>query len=167
MQPKKLVNLALFLALATVLYVVEAVYLPPLPIPGAKLGLSNVVTLILLVLYGWQECFFNAIARTLLGSLITGLFLTPAFYFSLGGALVSTVIMIWAYSKFYGPFSLVGVSLLGSTSHNLTQLFLAVFLYNHWGVFLGFPFLILIAVASGTFNGVVANYASKRLLAIS
>lgn len=167
MQTRKLVNLALFLALATVLYVVEAVYLPPLPVPGAKLGLSNVVTLILLVLYGWRECLFNAIVRTLLGSLITGLFLTPAFYFSLGGALVSTVIMIWAYGKFYGPFSLVGISLLGSTSHNVTQLFLAVFLLQSWGVFLGLPLLILIAVATGTFNGIVANYVSRRLLVIS
>jgi heptaprenyl diphosphate synthase len=166
MQTKRMVILSLLLGAGITLYIVEAFYFPGLPIPGAKLGLTNIVTLLLLVLYGWRECIFNVVARTVIGSMITGTFLTPAFFFSFLGALASALIMIIVFAKFFGKLSLVGVSLAGAVTHNMTQMVLASFLLSHPGIFLETPLLILFAVLAGTFNGICANYAIKRALTL-
>lgn len=166
MQTKKLVILSLLLGAGIALYILEAFYMPSLPVPGAKLGLANIVTLLLLMMYGWRECVANVVVRTIVGSMVTGTFLTPAFFFSFIGALVSTVVMIAVFAKFFGKFSLVGVSLAGAVSHNMAQVTLASLLLSHWGIFLETPFLILIAILTGTFNGVCANYTVKRALSL-
>jgi len=163
LKTKKLVMLSLFLGVGVVLYVAELFYFPPLPIPGAKLGLANIVTLILMGFYRWQDALFNTIVRTIAGAIVTGTFLTPPFFFSLTGALTSFLVMYFVYRKFYGKFSFVGVSLSGSLVHNLSQLLLAILFIGHWGILFQTPFLILIAVPTGAFNGVVANYIIKRL----
>ncbi len=166
MRTKKLVLLSLLLGAGIVLYILEAFYFPALPIPGAKLGLANVVTLLLLVLYGWRECIFNVVARTLIGSVVTGTFLSPAFFFSFIGALVSALVMIAVFATLFGRFSLVGISLAGATTHNMTQMVLASILLSHWGIFMETPFLILFAVLAGTFNGICANHVVKRALSL-
>ncbi len=166
LQTKKFIILSLLLGAGIVLYILEAFYVPSLPVPGAKLGLANIVTLLLLVFYGWRECLFNVVARTIVGSIVTGTFLTPAFFFSFTGAFVSALVMILVFAKFFRKFSLVGISLSGATSHNIAQMVLASFLLSHWGIFLETPFLILIAILTGTFNGVCANYLMKRALSL-
>ncbi|MFQ5575269.1 MAG: Gx transporter family protein, partial [Terriglobia bacterium] len=85
LRTRKMVVLSFFLGIGVVLYVAELFYFPPLPIPGAKLGLANAVTLILIGLYGWREPLSNSVGRTLVGALVTGTFLTPPFFFSLTG----------------------------------------------------------------------------------
>lgn len=160
---QRLVWLSLLLSLGVVLYVVEAAYLGAPPLPGAKLGLTNLVTLIILFFFGWKESLINVVMRTLLGSLITGTFLTPAFFFSLTGGLVSCLVMIAVFHTLYGKLSLVGVSLGGATFHNFAQLVLAGFLVRQAAVFLQFPFLLLFATFSGTVNGVLANLLVARL----
>lgn len=163
---RKWLALSLLLAAGIVLYMIESLYFPPLPIPGAKLGLANIVTLLILALYSWRDCIFNVVARTVLGSLITGTFLTPPFFFSLVGAAASTMAMIIVYKLLFGRFSLVGVSLVGAVAHNLAQLWLALYILGHVGIFLQLSLLIWIAVATGTFNGVVANYTARRVAQI-
>jgi len=166
LQTKKMVILSLLLGAGVALYLLEASYIPSLPIPGAKLGLANIITLILIIFYGWRDCILNVVARTIIGSLITGTFLTPAFIFSFTGALVSTLIMILVYARLFGKFSLVGVSICGAVSHNLVQLMLAVLLLNHWGILMEMPFLIIIAIFTGTFNGMGANYLIRKMLSL-
>jgi heptaprenyl diphosphate synthase len=166
-KSKKLAILSLFLAAATGLYVIEMLYLPPLPFPGAKLGLANLIILLILFFYNWRDCLFNAIARTILGSLISGTLLTPAFIYSLAGALTSTLVMIIVFRLGKKYFSLVGVSVIGAFSHNLAQLVVATFVLAHWGVWLQLPYLIFLAIATGTFNGVLANLLVTRLVKVS
>jgi len=166
LQTKKMVILSLFLGAGITLYFLEASYIPSLPIPGAKLGLANIITLILIMFYGWRESILNVVARTIIGSMITGTFLTPAFIFSFAGALISTLIMILVYARFFGKFSLVGISICGAVSHNLVQMVLAGLLLSHWGILMELPFLILIAVFTGTFNGVGANYLIRKILSL-
>lgn len=164
---RKLMVLSFLLAAGIVLYIVEALYLPSLPVPGAKLGLTSITTLIVLVLYSWRECLLHVVARTVIGSVLAGTFLTPVFLFSFTGALMSALVMILVYEKLYGKFSLAGVSLTGATTHNMAQLILAAFFVGHPGVFFQMPFLILIAIPTGVFNGVAAGYLVQRTAALS
>ncbi|MBI4744933.1 MAG: Gx transporter family protein [Actinobacteria bacterium] len=159
----RLIILSLLLGMGILLYIVEGAYFPPLPIPGAKLGLANVLTLIMLVFFDSGDCLRNVVLRSITGSFITGTFMSPPFYFSLGGALVSAVLMIIVYKYFYGKFSLVGISLAGAVTHNLTQLFIAVLFIGHFGVFFQLPFLLVFAIITGLFNGLMANFLVERL----
>ncbi len=156
-RTKRIVVLSLFLAFGIVLYVFETLFFPPLPIPGAKVGLTSIVTLLLLCLYSWRECLLNVLFRTIVGSIITGTFLTASFLYSFFGALISALVMIAFCLCFKNKFSLVGISLLGATTHNLTQLFLGVILIGHPGILFQMPFLISAAILTGFFNGFVAN----------
>lgn len=155
--------LALLITLGIVLYVVEFLFLPPLPVPGAKLGLANLVTLLIIALYSWRECLLNVIIRTVAGSLLTGTFLTPAFFFSLTGGIVSALVMLWLFSIWYGRLSLVGVSVTGAAAHNLIQLILAITLMKTWVFLFYLPFLLLAAIPTGLFNGLLGNYLLSRL----
>ena len=57
MKTRKLVILAMLLAFSLIIFVIE-MQLPPLaPIPGIKLGLANIITLIALVWFGRREAF--------------------------------------------------------------------------------------------------------------
>lgn len=159
----RLVFLALLLALGIVLYIIESLYLSPLPIPGAKLGLTSIVTLMMLISFSWQECLLNVILRTIIGSLIGGTFLAPPFFFSLTGALASAIVMILVYKNFYGKFSLVGISLTGATTHNFAQLVFARFFIGQAAVFLYLPFLVFLATVTGFLNGMTANFLVQRI----
>jgi len=159
----KLVALALLLALGIVLYIIESLYLPPLPIPGAKLGLTSIVTLLMLASFSWQECLLNVVLRTVVGSLIGGTFLAPPFFFSLTGALASAIVMILVYNNFYGKFSLVGISLTGATTHNFAQLVFARFFIGQAAVFFYLPFLVFLATITGLLNGMAANFVTERI----
>lgn len=155
--------LALLIALGIVLYVVELLFVPPLPVPGAKLGLANLVTLLIIVFYSWKECLLNVVIRTVAGSLLTGTFLTPAFFFSFTGGVASALLMLLLFSLWYGRISLVGVSVVGAAVHNLAQLILAIILLKSWAFLFYLPFLLLVAIPTGLFNGLLGNYLVGRL----
>ena len=74
MKIKKLTHLALLIAFALVIHTVENAIPVPLPIPGAKLGLANVITLLTFVLYGFDAALIVSAVRTVLGSIFAGNF---------------------------------------------------------------------------------------------
>ena len=65
----------------------------PLPIPGIKPGLANIVTLVVLYRYGWRTAAWVAGLRIVAGALALGQFLTPAFMLSLAGGAMSLGIL--------------------------------------------------------------------------
>ena len=78
-------------AAAIVLTVAEAAI--PLPLPGIKPGLANIVTLVVLARWGWREAVWVSLLRVLAGSLLLGQFLAPGFFLSLSGALASLLVL--------------------------------------------------------------------------
>ncbi|HEX8947556.1 MAG TPA: Gx transporter family protein [Dissulfurispiraceae bacterium] len=137
----------------------------PSPIPWLRLGLSNIITLVTLYLYGLRPALMVTLIRVLLGSLLLGTFLGPAFFLSLVGGLAGTLSMGFALSAFPGLFSLLGLSLLGALFHNLGQLFLAyaLFVQRIEAVYLIAPVLIAAGTLTGTLNGIAAKYLVVEL----
>jgi heptaprenyl diphosphate synthase len=157
----KLVRLSLLVSVGLTLYVLETHI--PQPLPWARIGLANMATLMALVLWGFWEALVVALARTFLGSVVIGTLLSPVFLFALCGGLASLVCMGLAYRYLRPALSVVGVSVLGALAHNLTQLFLAHWLYVHRGqIFFLLPFLLLATVVTGFFVGAVVSLASAR-----
>ena len=88
---KKLCYLALFCAIAIVLSYIESLIPLYLGVPGAKLGLANVVTLTLLLCFGLKEAFIVMFLRILIVSMtFTNFYM---FLYSLSGGLLSLIIM--------------------------------------------------------------------------
>jgi heptaprenyl diphosphate synthase len=67
----------------------------PMPLPGVKPGLANIVTLIVLARYGWVAAAWVSGLRVFAGSLLLGYFLSPGFFMSLSGALCSLLTLAW------------------------------------------------------------------------
>ncbi|MDO8734810.1 MAG: Gx transporter family protein [Elusimicrobiota bacterium] len=163
---KQIKKIALLVSCASVLQMVE--YLFPQPLPGVKLGLANMITLVTLVNLGFSAAVEVAVLRTIISSFILGTFLSPTFILSFSSALVSTLIMGLFYklstfnSKMY--LSLIGISLLGAITNNLVQIGLVyLLLIRHKGVFLLLPWLGISAVITGWLTGFIASEVCKKL----
>lgn len=136
----------------------------PLPLPGVKPGLANIVVLIVLLRYGWGAACWVSLLRVVAGSLLLGQFLAPGFFLGLSGALCSLGLLGLAQylpRRWFGPVSL---SVLASFAHIGGQLALArLWLVPHDGVFVLSPIFALAALVFGVINGLVV----ARLLAES
>ncbi len=155
---------AMLLALGVALWVLEALFPPPLPIPGAKLGLSNIVVLFTMLFLGYREGIWLAVLRTLLGSLIGGTFLSVGFAMSLGGAVASALAMALSLHFCGRLFSLIGISIIGAAVHNAAQLTLAYLLFIRQPEVLYYlPFLLLAGLVSGGVTGSILVYLDRRM----
>ena len=156
-------QVALLSAYAIALNTIEA--LIPTPLPWLRLGLSNIVTLIALLLYGFGAGMTVTLIRVFIGSLIKGTFLGPGFVLSLAGGVSSTLVMWLAGVTFRGLLSPVGLSLLGAATHNLAQLFFAYLLFVRRleAIMLIAPVILFFGIITGTFNGVVTSLIIRRL----
>lgn len=155
---------AMLLALGVALWVLESLFPPPLPIPGAKLGLSNIVVLFTMSFLGYSEGIWLAVLRSLLGSLIGGTFLSIGFAMSLGGAVVSALAMALGLLWFRKILSLIGVSIIGAVVHNAAQLLLAYLLFIRRPEILYYlPFLLLAGLVTGAATGSILVYVDRRL----
>lgn len=153
----------MFLAMGILVNIFETVYLPPLAIPGAKLGLSSLVTLFMLLFLPWKDIIANVALRTILASIMTGTFLTPALIFSLIAGIGSSIVMLLIFNLFYSRvFSLIGVSVFGGVSHNVIQLFIATYVLATKAVWIHLPLLLLTGTLTGMFNGILANLIASR-----
>lgn len=166
MDTRRVVTLGLMVAIAGVLHAVEN-WLPlPVPVPGAKLGLANIVSLLVISLYGWRDALLVAVLRVLLGTLLGGAFLGPAFAMSMSGALVSALGMAYAYHHWRPMFSLVGISILGAVFHNTAQISVAALLVSSSGLFWYLPYLLLFALPTGLATGLTAKFFLARLIPV-
>lgn len=159
---RRLVYLSLLLAMATSLHVLEGLFPIPLPFPGVKLGLANIVTLLVLYLYDLRAGLTVTIMRVFLGSLLSGTFLAPGFLLGLTGAVASTLLMALLV-KGTTCFSPLGISLAGAVGHNLGQLLMAALLLQNRAIFFYLPILLLVAIPSGLVTGYILQRLLERL----
>lgn len=150
-KAKKIAFCAVMIALALALSYTER-FIPlqlVIPLPGIKLGLANVVTLVALYRLKGRYAFAILVPRCILGAVfgggITGLF------FSLTGGLLALVTMLLA--KKVSLFSIYGVSILGAATHNIGQIFAAVVLLRSIYVAAYLPWLLLTAIVTGILTG--------------
>ena len=153
---RRTVFLALLVAMGTALHLVEAMLSIPLPVPGVKLGLANMVSLLAVYLYGFRDGLTVALMRVVLGSLIGGMFLSPGFLLSITGAVASTMVMAFLL-KHTNCFSMIGISMAGAVGHNIGQLLAACLLLQSPSIMYYLPVLLLAGIPTGIFTGFLLN----------
>lgn len=154
----RLALLGVLTAVALVLSYAESL-LPPIwtAVPGIKMGLPNIIIIILLYKLGVKEAALVSFIRVLFSSfLLFGSGMT--LMYSVTGAALSLALM--AICKKLNIFSTVGVSIVGGISHNLGQILVAIALFDTMQ--LGY-YMIVLAV-TGTVAGVVIGIVGALLL---
>src|SRR5690554_2402724 len=116
---KKVVFLSILLAQALVLHYIESFIPVPVPAPGVKLGLANIVTMTTIVVFGFKETMILVILRSFMGSMFGGVI--SSFLFSVIGGLLSALTMYYLYYFHKNKFSLMGISIIGAICHNIGQ----------------------------------------------
>ena len=165
MNRRKLIKttslLALFLALAVLLNFVES-YLPVLvTIPGVKLGLANTMGLIVLYFFGKKEYAGLGFFRVLLVSLLfTGLF-SSAFFLSLSGWFLSTIVCIMlAKTK---KLSIYSLSVASAICHGIGQILCACLLYTSIYMLTYLPILLFSGIITGLLVGFISSLVIIRI----
>ena len=159
MKVQKMALLGVLTAGAIVIAILES-FIPSIGIPGVKLGLANIVILIILYELGIVEAIIVNLLRVLVVGLVRGTFLSMGFLMSLTGAVLSLGIMILFY-LLIKKFSIVGVSVIGSLFHVFGQILIAMIFLGTAYIFLYLPIIALSAIITGVFVGVIASLVIK------
>lgn len=144
---------AILISMALVLSYVER-FLPlqmVIPLPGIKLGLANIVTLMALFFLGTKSAFTILVIRCILGAVFGGGISGLAFSIT-GGLLAMTTMSFFWNSK---RISIYGVSVLGAAAHNIGQILVAVFLMKSGYVTGYLPYLLLVSIFTGLITGTI------------
>lgn len=147
--------LGVLTAAAIVIAILES-FIPSVGIPGVKLGLANIVILIILYELGIWEAVVVNLLRVLVVSLVRGTFLSMGFLMSLTGCVLSLGIMILFY-LLIKKFSIIGVSVIGSIFHVTGQILIAMIYLGSAYIFLYLPVIAISAIITGVFVGIVAK----------
>ena len=157
MNTLRLSYLGVLTALAVALNAMESFV--PSPLPWVRLGLANLLTIVAIFTCGWKEGYLVTVLRVVIGALLFGGFLGPAFLLSLGGGVAGTTVMVlmapgaW---RFYTPLA---VSAAGAFAHGLAQvLILRAVLVGTPEVFYLLPWVLVPALLSGILTGLLAAY---------
>ncbi|MHB9004996.1 MAG: Gx transporter family protein [Coriobacteriia bacterium] len=151
---------ASFLALACSLGLLESLLLPPLPVPGLKLGLANLAVLAALVTLGPARALMISLGRVVIVGLATGGLLGPVGLLSLAGAVFGWAAMAGARHFGRTSFSVVGLSLAGACAHVIGQLTAACALTGSIAPL----YLTPLSLGLGILSGLAIGYSARLLL---
>lgn len=135
----------------------------PIPVPGVKLGLANIITLIALVYLPVTDVISVVAIRCFVVALLTRGVMTLAF--SMSGGILSALIMVLIYRRFSRYFSFKAISIVGALIHNTTQIFVASLLLGQFIVFYYLPILAVSALITGYITGKIGEMAVEELSA--
>ena len=159
MKVQKMALLGVLTAAAIVIAILES-FIPSVGIPGVKLGLTNIVILIILYELGILEAVIVNLLRVLVVSFVRGTFLSMGFLMSLTGAAMSLGIMILFY-VLVKKFSIIGVSVIGSIFHVTGQILIAMLYLGTAYIVLYLPIIAISAIITGVFVGITARLIIK------
>jgi heptaprenyl diphosphate synthase len=143
----------MMLSVSIVLSIVESFI--PVFIPGVKIGLANVVTLIIMYLYGEKDAFLVLILRIVLVGILRGTIFSVTFYLSLSGGL-SAYLLMFTFKQLR-VFSMIGVSIMGAFGHSVGQIAMAIFLIERKELIYYLPYILVLSIITGVLTGMIAN----------
>ena len=158
----KVAVFGVFTSLALILSYVELLIPINFGIPGMKLGLANLLVVILL----YKGCPRDALLLSVIRILLSGLIFGNMFsiFYSLGGGLLSLAVMV--FLKKTGQFTVDGIIIGGGASHNVGQLLVAMFVVQTYQVGYYLPVLLIAGVITGAVIGILSAEVLKRTQSI-
>ena len=159
LKTKKIVLLGLLCAIALTIFMVEAQIPALVPIPGVKLGLSNIVTVFAVFLIGGKEGAAVLFVRIFLGAIFAGNFST-IFYSGAGGLCAIAVTILLKKVLTHRQLWVAGA--LGAVAHSIGQMGAAIVIVGTPGLMVYLPIMIVCSIITGIFTGLCAQVLLNR-----
>lgn len=154
MTVKKLAMIAIFTGVASIINILES-YVQLVPGTAFKIGFSNIVTLIILYVYGPKEAVTVVILRLIVTALFApGTFNGVTFALSLSGAIFSLITLI--ILKKLDLFGIMAVSAISSVMHVIGQIVAASYVITEAALFYA-PIMLFLSVPAGILTGILAK----------
>ena len=160
MKPRDITRMALLTAIALTIFMVEAQLPGLVPVPGIKLGLSNIVTVWAVFTLGPRKAAMILTARIFLGAVFSGQ-MSTILYSGAGGALAIGITIL--SRKFLTRKQIWIAGVLGAIAHSVGQMAVAVGVTLTPGLIAYLPVMILIGIFTGAFTGFCAQLLTERL----
>ncbi len=162
MKTKKIAYLGLLIALAFVFSYIEFLIPVNIGVPGAKLGLANLVVIVALYTLGERDAFLLSVVRiVLVGFTFANM---ASMIYSLAGGILSYLAMVIA--KRTKLLSMTGVSVLGGVFHNVGQIIVAILVLETASLVYYLPVLLIAGITSGVIIGILGAMVTKRMAGI-
>lgn len=159
-KTKKLCFMAVLTAIALTIFMIENQLPSPVPIPGIKLGLANIITLTAMAILGRKEAGAILAARIIMGAIFAG---SPStFIYSAAGGILAYIVMCVTIGLFKEN-QLWIVSALAAIAHNAGQLGACALIVKTLGIFAYAPILAASGVITGVFTGFAAIYLIRAV----
>ena len=153
---KKTIFIAIMISMSIVLSIVESMISTTLfIIPGVKIGLANIITLIVLYIYGEKEAFIVVVIRILLVAIISPVSTLLSFSLSISGGLFAIITMILV--KKIKSLSIMSTSVMGSLMHMVGQILMAMFVLETPTLIYYLPYMMILSVPTGIFTGIIGK----------
>lgn len=159
MKVKRMTFLALLSAIALTIFMVEAQIPALVPIPGVKLGLSNIVTVFAVFALGAKEGVIVLFIRIFLGAVFAGN-ISTILYSAAGGACAIGVTIL--LRKILTKKQLWVAGCLGAIAHSSGQMAMAVLLTGTPSLAVYLPVMIAVSIVTGAFTGLCAQFLVNR-----
>lgn len=155
-KTRRMIYISILVAQALVLYIVESMIPVPFITPGAKLGLSNIITLMALYTLDFKDAFLIVVLRVLLATLLGGSI--SSLFYSIAGGILSLVAMYLIKRIGQDKVSIIGVSIVGAVFHNIGQIIVAALIIHNYMIVSYLPILLVAGVGTGLFVGITGRY---------
>lgn len=160
---RQMIILGLLIAIALVLSYFERFIPLSFAVPGVKLGLANVVTLLAIKLYKSKDIYLLVVIRVVLASVFVGSMMS--LWYSISGGLFSATAMILMSFLPEDSISLIGISVVGAICHNIGQVIIVMIITNSLYVGISYlPILLVSGIISGLFIGYVGKATKPYLI---
>ncbi|MBP3853949.1 MAG: Gx transporter family protein [Erysipelotrichaceae bacterium] len=161
MKTNQLTQIGFYIAMGVLLQILESFLPVMILIPGFKIGLANIVSLLALIQMDRKSMWIVGFSRVFLASLLQGTFLSVTFWLSVSGCLCSLCAMSLAFQT--KRFSIYGISVAGAAMHHVGQVMAITFLYQQYYMQLYLPVLLALSVCSGLLMALFAEQIAKRI----
>ena len=160
MNARRTVTLALLTGIALIIFILEQRLPNPIPVPGVKLGLANIITVFAVFRFSAKETALVVTARVLLGAFFAG---NPsALLYSAAGAFCCLTGML-ALRGILNGNSIWLCSVIGAMLHNIGQIAAACAVMRSFAVLTYLPILLTAGSLAGLFTGIAAQLLIRAL----
>lgn len=163
MKAKKVALLSLMTALSLIAFMLESLF-PPMLIPGARLGISNIIIMITLIYFGFFEALLVVTAKCLVSCMFGG-FSQLAYNLPSGVVAVGCMFLLMNLEN---NLSILSISAVSAVLHNLVQNVVFCFITQSVAVLYYAPYLTVLGLVSGLFTGgvtyLVIKYVAPKII---
>lgn len=156
---KEIALTGVFIALAMILSYLESLVPIGFAVPGIKLGLANLVTIVSLYKLGIKNTIIISVGRIILSGILFGNMMI--IIYSLAGAFVSMLVMLLVMKT--KIFSATGVSICGAIAHNFGQIIVAVITLENMNIMYYMIVLAIAGAIAGTFIGLLSGMIIRNI----